>query len=85
MARFSIGSFLLFTLLACCATKSSSAAVVAFSLEDKIKELEMKLEAKVIQLEEKVTQLEAENVRTRLNYLPFQFYCYIVKLYPIFV
>ena len=75
MARFSIGSFLLLFTLACCATKSS-AAVVAFSLEDKIKELEMKLEAKVIQLEDKVTQLEAENVRTRLNYLPFQFYCY---------
>ena len=64
MARFSIGSFLLLFTLACCATKSSSAAVVAFSLEDKIKELEMKLEAKVIQLEDKVTQLEAENVRT---------------------
>ena len=62
MARFSIGFLLLFT-LACCATKSS-AAVMAFSLEDKIKELDMKLEAKVIQLEDKVTQLEAENVRT---------------------
>ena len=41
MARFSIGSFLLLFTLACYATKSS-AAVVAFSLEDKIKELEMK-------------------------------------------
>ena len=61
MARLT--AFLSLMLILSCGTIFSSAHA-AFSLEDKLQELEVRLEAKIevknAQLEEKVTQLEAQ-------------------------
>jgi hypothetical protein len=64
MARLSI-CFGLMLILSCGKICSSAgSALTTFSLEDKLKELEVRLEAKIeaknAQLEEKVTQLEAQ-------------------------
>ncbi len=62
MARLSICFGLMLLILTCRVICSS--ALDAFSLEDKLQELEVRLEAKIeaknVQLEEKVTQLEAQ-------------------------
>jgi hypothetical protein len=55
MTRFPIHVILLL-ILGCGAIRSSA----ALSLDDKVKELESRLETKIIQLEEKVTQLETQ-------------------------
>lgn len=55
MTRFLIHVIFLF-ILGCGAIRSSA----ALSLDDKVKELESRLENKIIQLEEKVTQLETQ-------------------------
>jgi hypothetical protein len=71
MARLSI-YFGLLLILSCGAICSS--ALTHFSLEDKLQELELRLEAKIefknAQLEEKVTQLEAQ---LELNVSPILF------------
>ncbi len=71
MARLSI-CFGLMLILSC--GKICSSALTKFSLEDKLQELEVRLEAKIeaknAQLEEKVAQLE---VQLELNVSPILF------------
>ncbi len=62
MGRLTVFCGLMLLILSCGAICSS--ALTTFSLEDKLQELELRLEAKIeaknAQLEEKVTQLEAQ-------------------------
>ncbi len=62
MGRLTVFCGLILLILSCGAICSS--ALTTFSLEDKLQELELRIEAKIeaknAQLEEKVTQLEAQ-------------------------